>query len=101
MSLSNKTRTGVLVKAKKKGSGTVTAKAGTKKYTCKVTIKDKKGTPKLSAKSKTIYIGESFKLTSNMDIKRWYSDDPDVTTVSHKTKRSVTVAGKVAYDTYI
>lgn len=50
MSLSNKTRTGVLVKAKKKGSGTVTAKAVTKKYTCKVTIKDKKGDTKAVSK---------------------------------------------------
>lgn len=43
MSLSNKTRTGVLVKAKKKGSGTVTAKLEQRSIPVKSLLKIKRG----------------------------------------------------------
>ena len=116
VSLSSKKTGSVKVTAKKTGSSTVTAKVGSKKYSCVFTIKTKtktktkttskkttktSPTPKLSAKSKTIYVGESFTLKSDIDIEKWYSNDEDIAVVSHKTKRSVTVTGKNNYEAYI
>lgn len=117
VSLSLKKTGSVKVTAKKAGSSTVTAKIGSKKYSCVFTIKTKtktdskkttktsstktSPTPQLSAKSKTIYVGESFTLKSDIDIEKWYSNDEDIATVSHKTKRSVTVTGKNNYEAYI
>lgn len=119
VSLSLKKTGSVKVTAKKTGSSTVTAKVGSKKYSCVFTIKTQtktkttskkttktsstktSATPKLSAKSKTIYVGESFTLKSDIDIEKWYSDDEDIAVVSHKTKRSVTVTGKNNFEAYI
>lgn len=112
VSLSSKKTGSVKVTAKKAGTSTVTAKIGSKKYSCAFTIKTKtkttskkttktSPTPKLSAKSKTIYVGESFTLKSDIDIEKWYSDDEDIAVISHKTKRSVTVTGKNNYEAYI
>ena len=119
VSLSLKKTGSVKVTAKKTGSSTVTAKVGSKKYSCVFTVKTKtktktdskkttktsstktSPTPKLSAKSKTIYVGESFTLKSDIDIEKWYSNDEDIAVVSHKTKRSVTVTGKNNYEAYI
>ena len=51
------------VKAKKYGSAIITAKAGNKKYTCKVTVE----TPKLNKKNVTLKVGENItlKVTGN------------------------------------
>ena len=46
------------VKAKKYGSAIITAKAGNKKYTCKVTVE----TPKLNKKNVTLKVGENITL---------------------------------------
>lgn len=44
------------VTAKKKGTATITAKVGNKRYKCTITVKQRKSTVKSQAKSSTVYI---------------------------------------------
>lgn len=74
-----------VVTAKAKGTATITAKVGTNKYTCKVTVNK----PALNLSKQTIYVGQTFKLKctpSTLNVK-WAS--------SKMTVATVTTAGKV------
>jgi hypothetical protein len=79
------------VKAKKKGTATITAKVGKKKYKCKVTVKKKSvKSVLLSETSKRIVTGGTFSLSANVapfdatnrNIK-WYSSNPNVAKVNN------------------
>lgn len=71
------------VLAKKKGSAIITAKAGNKKYTCKVTVE----TPKLNKKNVTLKVGESItlKVTGTKQPVKWKSSRKNVVTVKNGT----------------
>ena len=61
------------VTAKKKGTATITAKVGNKKYKCKITVKSKKSTSKKQTKSSTVYItrtGEKYHRSSCSCLRR-------------------------------
>ena len=69
------------VLAKKKGSAIITAKAGNKKYTCKVTVE----TPKLNKKNVTLKVGEriTLKVTGTKQPVKWKSSRKNVVTVKN------------------
>ena len=71
------------VLAKKKGSAIITAKAGNKKYTCKVTVE----TPKLNKKNVTLKVGENItlKVTGTKQPVKWKSSRKNVVTVKNGT----------------
>ena len=71
-----------VVTAKKAGTATITAMAGQKKYTCKVTVKEK---PSL-LKSKTICVGRKLKLNVKGTAKKvkWSSSNKAVVKVDRK-----------------
>ena len=71
------------VKAKKYGSAIITAKAGNKKYTCKVTVE----TPKLNKKNVTLKVGENItlKVTGTKQPVKWKSSRKNVVTVKNGT----------------
>lgn len=83
------------VSAKKKGTTTVTAKIGKKKYTCKVTVES----PKLSKTSITIKKGKSYqlKMQNTKQKYKWSSKNKSIATVTSKGK----VTGKKNGTTYI
>lgn len=68
------------VTAKKKGTATVTAKSGGKKYTCKITVE----TPKLNKTSITVVEGKTYKLklSGTTQTVKWSSSDRAVARVS-------------------
>lgn len=80
---------GVVV-GKKKGITVITAKVGSKKYTCKVTVE----TPKLNKKSVTINVGKTYQLqlTGTRQKISWSSNNQNIVTVSN----SGVVLGKKA-----
>ena len=69
------------VLAKKKGSAIITAKAGNKKYTCKVTVE----TPKLNKKNVTLKVGENItlKVTGTKQPVKWKSSRKNIVTVKN------------------
>ena len=69
------------VLAKKKGSAIITAKAGNKKYTCKVTVE----TPKLNKKNVTLKVGEriTLKVTGTKQPVKWKSSRKNIVTVKN------------------
>lgn len=71
------------VLAKKKGSAIITAKAGNKKYTCKVTVE----TPKLNKKNVTLKVGENItlKVTGTKQPVKWKSSRKNIVTVKNGT----------------
>ena len=86
------TKKGV-VKGLKKGTATVTAKIGKKKYKCKVTVE----APKLSSTKKTVTAGTSFalKLNGTKRTVKWYTSNKKIATVSKKGVVKTRKAGSV------
>lgn len=86
------TKKGV-VKGLKKGTATVTAKIGKKKYKCKVTVE----APKLSSTKKTVTAGTSFalKLNGTKRTVKWYTSNKKIATVSSKGVVKTLRAGSV------
>lgn len=66
----------------KAGSATITAKVGSKKYSCKVTVKS----PNISAKNFNLVVGskEEFKLLGATDKVTWKSSNTSAATISSK-----------------
>lgn len=93
-----------VVTAKKKGSATITAKVGKKKYTCKVTVE----TPSLNKKSVTVNKGNTYQLKLNGTKQKitWTSSNKKIVTVSSKGKvtakgiGSATISAKAGGVTY-
>ncbi len=86
------TKKGV-VKGLKKGTATVTAKIGKKRYKCKVTVES----PKLSSTKRTVTAGTSFalKLNGTRRTVKWYTSNKKIATVSKKGVVKTLKAGKV------
>ena len=89
-SVASVTQKGV-VTAKKKGTTTITAKIGSKKYTCKVTVE----TPKLNRTSVSLNKNKTYQLKmSGTTLKaKWTSSNKAVATVSSKGKVTAKGAG--------
>lgn len=70
------------VTARKKGTAVITAKLSGKKYTCRVTVE----TPRINRKSRTIAVGDSFrlKMKGTKQTVRWKSSRSRVATVSSR-----------------
>lgn len=70
-----------LVKAKKVGTTTITAKVGGKKYTCKVTVS---AAPKMNYKTRVVRIGgkTTLKVKNAIRTVKWTSSNPKVATVN-------------------
>lgn len=81
-----------VVTAKGKGTATITAKVGTKKYKCKVTVQ----VPKLSKSSATIYVNKTLQLKVSGTTQKvtWSTSNKKVATVSSKGKVTAKAAGK-------
>lgn len=81
------------VTAKKKGTATITAKVGSKKYTCDVSVQ----VPKISKTKLTMYVGDSETLSiSGTDQKiTWKSSNKSIATVSSVGKIKAKKAGTV------
>ena len=79
------------VTAKKKGTSIITAKIGSKKYTCKVTVQS----PSISKKSVTTKKGSTFtlKLSGTNQKVTWKSSNKSIATVSSKGKVTVKSSG--------
>lgn len=89
-----------VVKAKKKGTATITAKSNGKKYTCKVTVKQPVTKVKLNQKNIRISIGKTYKLkttvtptSANNRKVSWSSSDKSVVTVSSSGQIKAVSAG--------
>lgn len=81
------------VTAKKKGTAVITAKVGSKRYRCKVTVKQPVTSVKLNAKSKTLTEGSSVTLkatvrptNANNRAVTWTTNNKKVATVTSKGK---------------
>ena len=80
------------VTARKKGSAVITAKVGTNKYTCKITVQ----TPTINKKSVTLTKGQKFTLKlkgTNQKIK-WSSSRKDIVSVNSKGIATAKKVGK-------
>ena len=94
---------GVVV-GKKKGITVITAKVGSKKYTCKVTVE----TPKLNKKSVTINVGKTYQLqlTGTRQKISWSSNNQNIVTVSNsgvvlgKKAGKATISAKIGGKVY-
>lgn len=92
------------VTAKKKGTATITAKVGNKKYICKIKVEN----PKISATSKKIDKGSTYtlKITGSTQKITWSSSDKNIATVNSngkvtaKKKGTVTITAKVGSKKY-
>lgn len=89
-----------VVTAKKKGTATITAKVGARKYKCKVTVKQPVTRVKLSHKRIAISIGRTYTLKakvtpSNASSKalKWSTSDKSIVTVTSKGKIKAVSAG--------
>lgn len=91
-SIANVSATGK-VAAKAKGIATITAKIGSKKYTCKVTVQD----PIISKKTLLLYVdgSSSLKLSGTNQKVSWKSSNTKIATVNSKGKITAKKAGKV------
>ena len=80
-----------LVKAKKKGSATITAKVGKKKYTCKVTVE----APRMNKQIITLNVKKSvtLKLTGTRQKIKWSSSNKNVASVNKRGKVTAKNAG--------
>ena len=80
-----------VVTAKKKGTAVITAKVGSKKYTCKVTVE----TPKLNKSSVSLDVNKSITLKMNgtKQAVKWSSDDKEIATVNSRGKVTAKEAG--------
>lgn len=79
------------VTAKAKGTAVITAKVGSKKLTCKVTVE----TPKISKKTLTLNVKKSatLKVTGTKQKVKWSSSNTSVATVTSKGKVTAKKAG--------
>lgn len=92
------------VKGIKKGTATITAKVGTKKYTCKVTIE----TPKISKAKVSVNKGKTItlKMSGTKQTVKWSTSDKKIATVSNKgvvkgvKKGTATITAKVGSKKY-
>lgn len=85
------------VTAKKKGTATITAKVGNKKYTCKVTVKAAPAVA-LSDKTKTLTVGQSFNLTlkNTTSSVKWSTSNKNVAAIKKVSKYKYKVTAKKA-----
>ena len=92
------------VTAKKKGTATITAKVGSKKYTCKITVKP----AQISKSTITLYKGRSYtlKVLGATQKVKWSSSNKSVATVSStgkvtaKKKGTATITAKMGSKKY-
>lgn len=92
------------VTAKKNGTATITAKIGSKKYTCKITVES----PSLSKTSLTMMKGKTYilKLNDTKQTVTWSTSDKNTATVSSSGKitakktGTVTITAKVVNKSY-
>ena len=79
------------IKAKKKGSAVITAKIGSKKLKCKVSVES----PKINKESVTLEKGDSYKLkiSGTKQEVEWQSSKPGIVTVSENGKIIARKAG--------
>lgn len=92
------------IKAKKRGSATITAKIGKKKYKCKVKVE----TPTLSSTKKSIIVGGKYTLKLNgcSRSKKFYTSNKSIATVSSKgvitgkKQGNVKISVKISDKTY-
>lgn len=82
----------VWIKGQKAGKATITVKVGSKKYSCKITVKYQ---PKLSLTKKTLKGDETvtLKVSGTIDQAVWSSSDPDIARVSRSKGKTVKVKG--------
>lgn len=85
------------VTGKKKGTATITAKIGSKKYTCKVTVKAAP-TVALSDKKKTLTAGQSFDLAlkNTKSSAKWSTNNKNVAAIKKISKYKYKVTAKKA-----
>ncbi len=79
------------VTAKAKGKATITARVGSKRYVCKITVE----TPKISKKSITLEVGETYalKISGTKQKVKWKTSNNSVASVSSKGKITARKAG--------
>ncbi len=71
------------VTGKKSGQVTITAKVGSRRYICNITVKK----PQLSCKKKTLRVGKSFSIKmKGASVKEWTSSDESIVVVNQKGK---------------
>lgn len=93
-----------MVKGVKKGTATITAKVGGKKYTCKVTVE----TPKISKTKATVSKGKTItlKMSGTKQTVKWSTSNKKIATVSNKgvvkgvKKGTATITAKVGSKKY-
>lgn len=96
-SIATVTKKGGNVVTKKAGRVTITAKVGSKKVKCKVTVKKAAPKPYLTATSKTLRVGESFLLIQGQytDYESTFSYNDHIATIDHAGKVTATGIGTV------
>lgn len=90
----------VKLTAKKAGTAKITVKAGSKKYICKITVKD---SPKLNKTSLTLTAGETYdlKVTGTAKTAKWSTTKKSVAAISKKSKYVYRVSAKKEGTAYI
>lgn len=90
----------VKLTAKKAGTAKITVKAGSKKYICKITVKD---SPKLNKTSLTLTVGKTYdlKVTGTAKTAKWSTSKKSVATISKQSKYVYRVKAKKAGTAYI
>lgn len=90
------TKKGGNVVTKKAGRVTITAKVGSKKVKCKVTVKKAPAKPYLTATSKTLRVGESFLLIQGQytDYESTFSYNDHIATIDHTGRVVATGIGQ-------
>ncbi len=96
-SIATVTKKGGNVVTKRAGRVTITAKVGSKKVKCKVTVKKAAPKPYLTATSKTLRVGESFLLIQGQytDYESTFSYNDHIATIDHAGKVTATGIGTV------
>ena len=91
------TKKGCNVVAKKAGKVTITAKVGSKKVKCKVTVKKAAPKPYLTATTKTLRVGESFLLIQGQytDYESTFSYNDHIATIDGAGRVTATGIGQV------
>ena len=91
------TKKGCNVVAKKAGKVTITAKVGSKKVKCKVTVKKAAPKPYLTATTKTLRVGESFLLIQGQytDYESTFSYNDHIATIDSTGRVTATGIGQV------
>ena len=82
-----------VVKAKAKGSATISAKVGKKNYKCKIKVE----TPKINKNSAVLNVGQklTLKMAGNTQKVKWSSADTDIASVTQKGVVTAKSSGKV------